>query len=145
MYSPACIIRCGSLMLIDEMSYNPMRFGTQNPFTTNDMAAIRFFCNLHRKPDKDIMSKIASELWFFLRFIEKSNPEFMKDEKINSESILIRCNGNKKANDGYKALACLVHAIHLIASQNLQDYRIKKYRNGEYGEGDFGVTVLELK
>ena len=25
------------------------------------------------------------------------------------------------------------------------DNRIKKYRNGEYGEGDFGVTVLELK
>lgn len=26
-----------------------------------------------------------------------------------------------------------------------KDYRIKKYRNGEYGEGDFGVTVIELK
>lgn len=26
-----------------------------------------------------------------------------------------------------------------------KDQRIKKYRNGEYGEGDFGVTVLEIK
>lgn len=26
-----------------------------------------------------------------------------------------------------------------------KDHRIKKYRNGEYGEGDFGVTVIELK
>ena len=26
-----------------------------------------------------------------------------------------------------------------------KDSRIKKYRNGEYGEGDFGVTVIELK
>ena len=26
-----------------------------------------------------------------------------------------------------------------------KDYRIKKYRNGEYGEGDFGVTVVEIK
>ena len=26
-----------------------------------------------------------------------------------------------------------------------RDSRIKKHRNGEYGEGDFGVTVLELK
>ncbi|MBQ8545847.1 MAG: endonuclease MutS2 [Clostridia bacterium] len=25
------------------------------------------------------------------------------------------------------------------------DTRVKKYRNGEYGEGDFGVTVIELK
>jgi DNA mismatch repair protein MutS2 len=25
------------------------------------------------------------------------------------------------------------------------DSRIRKYRNGEYGQGDFGVTVLELK
>ena len=25
------------------------------------------------------------------------------------------------------------------------DSRVKKHRNGEYGEGDFGVTVLELK
>ncbi|MBR2296277.1 MAG: Smr/MutS family protein, partial [Clostridia bacterium] len=26
-----------------------------------------------------------------------------------------------------------------------KDKRIKSYRNGEYGEGDFGVTVIELK
>ena len=26
-----------------------------------------------------------------------------------------------------------------------KDSRIRKYRNGEYGEGDFGVTVIELK
>ena len=26
-----------------------------------------------------------------------------------------------------------------------KDARIKKYRHGEFGEGDFGVTVVEFK
>ena len=114
----------------NEMSYNPLRFGLNNPFTTNDIASIKAFCAQYRKIENktDTMSKIATELWFFLHFIKKSNPEFVLNEKINGESILIRCNGSKKPNDGYKALACLVHTIHLIASQNLQDYKIKKFR-----------------
>lgn len=114
----------------NEMSYNPLRFGTQNPFTTNDIASIQSFCATYKKDVKttDIMSKIATELWFFLHFINKSNPEFMENGKISSANILIRCNNEKKPNDGYKTLACLVHTIHAIASQNLQDYKIVKFR-----------------
>ena len=114
----------------NEMSYNPLRFGTQNPFTTNDVASIQTFCKTYKTddPDSDIMSKIATELWFFLHFINKYNPEFIKNGKIKGESILIQKDRNNNPNSGYRALASLVHAMHAIASQNLQDYKIVKFR-----------------
>ena len=56
-----------------------------------------------------------------------------------------------------EAIVCGVNSVTIVHGKGTgvlrrglweffrKDYRIKKYRNGEYGEGDFGVTVLELK
>ncbi|MBO5440758.1 MAG: Smr/MutS family protein, partial [Clostridia bacterium] len=56
-----------------------------------------------------------------------------------------------------EALICGVNSVTIVHGKGTgalrrglweffrKDYRIKKYRNGEYGEGDFGVTVIELK
>lgn len=137
-FRPWVFVSVGGLsikMVIDaiwnEMSYNPLRFGTQNPFAKNDIQSVRQFCKKyddHNPETKDIMSNIAHKLSSFLYFIGKSNPEFNTNEKIDGSSILIKCNYNRKPNDGYIALSCLVGAIHLIASQNLKDYKIKAFR-----------------
>jgi hypothetical protein len=114
----------------NEMSYNPLHFGTQSPFTKNDIASIRAFCKTYKTddPNSDIMSRIATELYFFLHFINESNPEFMENEKIKGGSILIQLDRNQKPNCGYRALACLVHTIHAIATQNLRDYNKREFR-----------------
>ena len=114
--------------LWNEMSYNPLRFGETNPFETNDISAIRKFHKKYETSDTDTMSKTATELRHFLYFIGQSNPEFYKLGRISGNSILIKCDYNKNSNDGYKALSCLAHAVHYIASQNLQDYKNKTFR-----------------
>ena len=114
----------------NEMSYNPLHFGTQSPFTKNDVASIQSFCKTYKtnEPESDIMSKIATELWFFLHFINKSNPEFIENGKIKGENILIQLDRDQKPNSGYRALACLVHTMHAIATQNLRDYNKREFR-----------------
>lgn len=113
-----------------EMSYNPMRFGTKNPFEFDGIQNIKKFCKKYKQsnnPD-DVMPKIASELGYFLYFIGNANPEFNATGKIETNQILINCDRNRKSGYGYKALACLTKCIHLIATQNLNDYRKKDYR-----------------
>lgn len=56
-----------------------------------------------------------------------------------------------------EALLCGVYSVTIVHGKGTgalrkglweffrKDSRIRKYRNGEYGEGDFGVTVIELK
>ena len=114
-----------------EMSYNPVRFGDKNPFESNDIECVKRFCYAHQKipgTDNDIMTDVASQLRYFLYFIGKSNPEFNESGKINGTSILINCDCNRKPDVGYKALSCLVRAIHCISTQNLHDYKSKAFR-----------------
>lgn len=114
-----------------EMSYNPTRFGSTNPFVFDGVKSIKSFCKKYKNskaPEDDVLQKIIRELEYFLYFIGKSNPEFNTTGKIKTEQILINCDRNRKSGYGYKALACLTRCIHLIATQNLNDYRNKKFR-----------------
>lgn len=116
--------------LWNEMSYNPVRFGEQNPFETTGIPNIKDFCKTHINPNDldEVNSKIACELEYFTYFIGKNNPEFPKFGEIFSCSILINCDKNRKTGYGYKSLACLANCVHYIATQNINDYKIKKYR-----------------
>lgn len=114
--------------LWQEMSYNPIRFGTENLFEFDGVSSLQKFYKANQKSKTEVMQRIALELRDFLYFIDKSNPEFTKNNEISGTSILIKCNHNRRANNGYKALACLVRCVHLIDSQNLKDYRIKTFR-----------------
>lgn len=135
-WSFVSIGRLSSDVIIDaiwnEMSYNQLRFGETNLFNGTDIKAIKKFCKKYNKTDengnRDITAKIAYKLSSFMYFIGKSNPEFYSTGAVRDDRILIKCDYNRKPSEGYKALACLVNIIHLIASQNLQDYKIKAYR-----------------
>ena len=116
--------------LWNEMSYNPLRFGEQNPFEINGASNIKAFVAKYKTGEgfDYVMQKVAAELDYFLYFIGKSNPEFPKFDEIYSSSVLIDVDRHGKSGYGYKALASLSESIHNIASQNIKDYKIKKYR-----------------
>lgn len=117
--------------LWNEMSYNPGRFGYKNPFENKDVLSIKYFIqnHIHDANQDDIMPKIARKLDYFLYIIGKSNPEFIKFGKIYGFSILIDCDRYRKSGYGYRALAALGACIHFIASQNIDDYRLRKYHD----------------
>lgn len=115
----------------NEMLYNPVRFGDKNPFEFDGQTSIVKFCEKYPSFDdknSNVLFNISYKLRGFLYFIGESNPEFYAKNEINDYSILITCDDNRKANDGYRALACLVRCVRLVAQQNMKDYRNKRYR-----------------
>jgi len=117
--------------LWNEMLYNPVRFGTENPFEFDGAINLyRFFEKYPALNDKNnnVMLNISYKLRGFVYFIGNSHPEFYKTGEINDYNMVLKCDSNRKPNDGYMALACLVRCIHLIASQNMKDYQNKNFR-----------------
>ena len=116
--------------LWNEMSYNPLRFGVQNPFEINGIPNIKEFIAKYKTNGKAdvIMQQVAADLDYFLYSIGKVNPEFRQFGEIFNYTVLINVDRHRKSGDGYKALARLSDSIHDIASQNIKDYKIKKYR-----------------
>lgn len=117
--------------LWDEMSYNPVRFGETSPFEYDNCFGILHFCTKHKRAngDNDVMHNIAHELMEFSKNVNRVYREFYEIGELKDNYITIRCDANRRPNDEYKMLACLVHCVHLIASQNLQDYKTKQFRD----------------
>jgi len=112
----------------NEMSYNPLRFGETNPFLIENIDGMKEFCKKYKANASYVMQQLSQDVGYFLYFIGKSNPEFHKTNHINCGSILINCDKNRNAGYGYYALSSLVDCVHHIATQNLKDFKIKKYR-----------------
>lgn len=130
-------------VLWTEMSYNPVRFGTQSPFEINGKNSLQYFCNMeideNLKSAKTLL-KVQNSLKEFYRIACDQDKNFDKTNRFKNTFVEIRIydhaipqnplrNYMKKPapNIGYKMLTELIHCIHTITSQNLADLNRKTY------------------
>lgn len=130
-------------VLWTEMSYNPVRFGTQSPFEINGKNSLQYFCNMeideNLKSAKTLL-KVQNSLKEFYHIACDQDKNFDKTNRFKNTFVEIRIydhaipqnplkNYMKKPapNIGYKMLTELIHCIHTITSQNLADLNRKKY------------------
>lgn len=129
--------------LWNEMSYNPMRFGTQSPFIFDGKNSIRKFCDAQKgfipntKPNLTIQEKISEEtkiflvklasiLEDFLALMDMYDKSFSANGFTSTDYIAVGLQyDSEHSNIGYKLLAKLIFCIHEICKQNLSDYTHK--------------------
>ena len=116
----------------NEMSYNPKRFGTVSPFLHNGKENIFHFCDARTElskdmPGYDIVIKIREKMRNFLSNNSRENGQWYDIVDYSRGNVVVRfvsgCSDKK-----YKMLAALRDAIHIVASQNLQDINRATYR-----------------
>jgi len=119
--------------LWNEMSYNPLRFGTESPFVIvngklDRKKAMDFY--LKGTPESQVMKNVLQCLDAFIDSLGKYDTKF-RDTGISAcTSVDVGCEEyTNNSNDGYKILSTLVHCIHIICSQNNKDAGCSKYRN----------------
>ncbi|MBO4626237.1 MAG: hypothetical protein J5679_03135 [Alphaproteobacteria bacterium] len=113
-----------------EMSYNPKRFGTVSPFIHNGKESIYHFCSADLPQDTlayDIVSGVRDKLIKFLGYNALENKQWYDVIDPAKGDIVVRCVSGT-SDRTYKMLAALRNAIHIIASQNLQDVNRAGYR-----------------
>ena len=120
--------------LWNEMSYNPVRFGTVSPFLFNGKNSIKQFCKKYSScnpEDKNLvfLQKLAFALNDFTFYMDAYDQTFYKTGRTQNPVMNIGLQQDAfVSNTEYKVLAKLVACIHLICSQNSLDYaRSKKH------------------
>lgn len=126
--------------LWNEMSYNPVRFGTKSPFEKNGKVSLYNFSTLDIDPYKQstqILLTLQSYLAEFKRVANEYDPDFLTQKKFSHNTINISLQKNtptgstspKKSipNNGYRLLSILVRCIHEITKQNTEDFKYKMY------------------
>jgi len=121
----------------NEMSYNPKRFGNSSPFMFDNKNSLTFFITKEISQDDKachILSKIKSYLSNFYNMAIKYDDTFKTTNRFKKSYITIT-NTQPLPPDSkpqpcfnYKMLGCLRTCIHIIASQNIQDFNKKSYR-----------------
>lgn len=130
-------IATGKISLVDvcntlwnEMSYNPLRFGTQSPFVVNGVLNIDKSLEYYKKqtPESEVMIEVCAFLKSFIKLLNKHDLEFNRTGVTECSGLHIgRTEYESYSNIEYKILANLVHCIHKISSQNNKDAELVKY------------------
>ena len=120
--------------LWNEMSYNPGRFGTISPFDVWCIKTPESFIK-QKFSDKDALYKVQYALSEFLSLVSQYDQSFRTNGYLNTDCVIINHvptfypTKRPVPNLQYKMLSSLVHCVHLIASQNWNDFKRKKYQN----------------
>ena len=123
------VVICRALW--NEMSYNPLRFGTKSPFLHNGVENIYHFCRNgvpEDFPAYKIVERIRHKMIAFMMLNGRANNNQWRDNiDTYYGRITIRfVHGHSDAN--YKLLSMLREMIRSVASQNLKDFGRKAYR-----------------
>lgn len=114
--------------LWNEMSYNPVRFGIENPFITNETIDIEQ-CNLRYKPENNpnysFMLSLKAELEHCINLLTTYDSSFRNTETTHSNIMYINMENeySNTTNIEYRILSSLAKCIHLICSINYQDFK----------------------
>lgn len=120
--------------LWQEMSLNPARFGTVSPFMFGGKNDIYRFCKTNIADKSSVtghlMDEIRHNLIAYLS-LNRGHNNAWRDHVLTmpSGTINIFLDENGTPNKQYKMLAKLNKSVHSIASQNIADFRVKRFRN----------------
>lgn len=121
-----CIVQMGTLK--SRISVDKLRLSDKKKEKKKDPKnAYRATLNRDFKPQLDVRGQIGDDAWFMV-------DKYIDDAKIASVNSVTILHG--------KGTGALRKALWGYFKK---DPRIASFRAGQYGEGDFGVTVLELK
>lgn len=126
---------CDSLW--NEMSYNPVRFGTTNPFEFDGKNSLEKFINTPIAPDNKAfktLSIIQSYLSRFWKLATEYDENFKTKKYFKSTCVIITTTISTNLNSKpvpsmtYVMMANLRKSIKQIASQNTSDFGKKTYQ-----------------
>lgn len=114
-----------------EMSYNPLRFGKVSPFLHNGREDIYHFCRAgvsETFPAFHIVEKLRHKMIDFMVLNGRSRGQWSDKIDAHDGRVTIKL-VDGHSDDMYKTLSMLREMIKMIASQNLEDFKRKNYRD----------------
>ena len=121
--------------LWNEMSYNPVRFGTKNPFIFNGVKDPVIFALKYSEPKYAIKNRLFFDIAHLLKekFYElaRIDPMFSAAGHTQSKAFPMNDPVRCEITPMYYMLSNLAKSIHAIASQNLKDFTSSKQHRTE--------------
>lgn len=123
--------------LWNEMSYNPVRFGTKNPFEFDGKNSLEKFITTPIAPDNNafgILSIVQSHLSRFWALATKYDETFAATHRFKNNCVTITTSfsatpySKPVPSTTYVMIAPLRESIKQIAMQNLSDFGQKAYQ-----------------
>lgn len=106
-----------------EMSYNPVRFGSSSPFKVDGLNDIMLFdTEMTRWDDTYYVTKFKQNIAYFKQVVNNDFEDFNKTGVLPTNMYIF---GSHYPD--YFVLSDLRVALHAIASQNIEDFKRKKY------------------